>query len=357
MNQNEALSREEIISVIEGTSTARRVPFNIHFWVHPDTFGEKAEAVREILSKFPEDIQVQTLAIPAVFDAPPDHPDYRWVNWDDPYKDTSVGLDERIALPSWDRLGEVLDNFPDPAYPDLFALFDEPRDSRYRLGHWWFCLFERHWSLRGMTDALMDYYIEPDKVHLLFRAITDFYLRIVERAAKEQQCDGIWFSDDLGTQAGPFFSPEIFREFFKPYYREMFAKCHELGMHAWMHTCGNIEPFLNDWIEAGLDVVHPIQKHTMNETEIAKTYSRHITIFSGIDVQQVIPWGTPAEVKQEVRFLLDTFWRNGKCMLTAGNGINQDCPLDSLEAFFEEALEYGRLCAERSRHSGSDGST
>ena len=44
-------------------------------------------------------------------------------------------------------------------------------------------------------------------------------------------------------------------------------------------------------------------------------------------------------------------------MLTAGNGINQDCPLDSLEAFFEEALGYGRLCVERSGHSGADGNT
>lgn len=347
MQQHQALNREEIISVIEGKSIARRVPFNIHFWVHADTFGERAEAVRGILAKYPQDIQVQTLAIPAVFEAPAGFPDYRWVNWDDPYKNTNTGLDERIAMPGWDRLDEVLANFPDPEYPGLFDFFDQPRDTRYRLGHWWFCLFERHWSLRGMTNALMDYYVEPEKVHRLFRAVTDYYLRIIERAAVEQKCDGIWLSDDLGTQTGPFFSPDLFRTFFKPYYTEMCSKCHELGMHAWMHSCGNIEAFLPDWIEAGLDVIHPIQKHTMIEQDISSRYGGSITFFSGMDVQQVIPWGTPAEVKQEVRFLLDTFWRDGRCMLTAGNGINQDCPLESLEAFFEEALEYGQLCVER----------
>ena len=342
------LTREEIVSVIEGKSNARRVPFNIHFWVHTDTFGQKAQAVKEILSRYPQDIQVQTMAIPAVFDAPEDYPDYRWVNWDDPYKDTNVGMDERIALPDWARFDEVLKSFPDPEYPGLFDNFSKQRDPRYRLGHWWFCLFERHWSLRGMTEALMDYYIEPDNVHRLFRALTDFYVRIITRAAKEQHCDGIWISDDLGTQTGPFFSPEIFKEFFKPYYDEMISTCHELGMHTWMHVCGNIEAFLPDLIEIGLDVIHPIQKHTMIERDIAEKYGESITIFSGLDVQQVIPWGTPDEVRQEVRFLIDTFWRNGKCMLTAGNGINQDCPLESLEAFFEEALNYGTANALRS---------
>lgn len=345
MSQYEALTREEICSVISGESTARRVPVNIHFWVHPDTFGERETAVREILRRYPQDIQVQTLTIPAVFEAPQGFPDYRWVNWDDPYKDTSIGLDHRIALPEWGSLDEVIEFFPDPEYPGLFDLFSEIHDGRYRLGHWWFCLFERHWSLRGMTNALMDYYVDPDYVHKLFRAVTDFYLRIIERAAGEQQCDGIWFSDDLGTQAGPFFSPAVFREFFKPYYAELFTRCHDLGMHAWMHACGNIEPFLADWIEAGLDVIHPIQKHTMDEQKIVDTYGGNITFFSGLDVQQVIPWGTPEEVRQEVRFLMDTFWRDGKCMITAGNGINQDCTLESLEAFLAEAVEYGAICA------------
>ena len=346
MLQDKPLTREEIISVIEGKSIARRVPFNIHFWVHADTFGDRKEAVEAILAKYPQDIQVQTLAIPAVFDAPAGFPDYRWVNWDDPYRDTNVGLDHRIALPDWERLDEVLENFPNPEYPGLFDLFEPERDTRYRLGHWWFCLFERHWSLRGMTDALMDYYVSPDKVHRLLRAVTDFYVRIIKRAAAEKQCDGIWISDDLGTQTGPFFSPEIFRDFFKPYYKEIISTCHELGMHTWLHACGNIEIFLPDFIEIGLDVIHPIQKHTMVEAEIAGKYGGDITFFSGLDVQQVIPWGTPDEVRQEVRFLIDTFWQNGKCMITAGNGINQDCPLESLEAFLQEAVEYGRTRVE-----------
>jgi uroporphyrinogen decarboxylase len=103
----------------------------------------------------------------------------------------------------------------------------------------------------------------------------------MERGRKEAGFDAIFTSDDLGTQTKPFFSVEIFREFYKPYYKEMIDKAHELGMHFWMHACGNVERFIPEWIDIGLDVLHPIQKHTMDESEIAAKYGHQITIWSG----------------------------------------------------------------------------
>jgi hypothetical protein len=66
-----------------------------------------------------------------------------------------------------------------------------------------------------------------------------------------------------------------------------------------------------------------------------------------LDVQQVIPWGKPDEVRSEVRRLMDIYWRKGegRMLLTAGNGINEDCTLESLEAFFDEAVQYGAVKA------------
>lgn len=336
------LTRDEVISVVEGRSTARRVPIQIHFWIHPESFAERKSAVLEIMNRYPADLQICGLHVPDVFDAPDDDPEYRWVPFADPYRGKNVALDEQIAITDWAQLDEVLTHFPSADYPGL--LRDVPAaDGRYRLGHWWYCLFERHWTLRGMTNSLTDYYQYPDQVHRLYRALTDFYLGIMERGSKEQNFDGIFVSDDLGTQTQPFFSPEIFREFFKPYYRELFDKAHELGMHFWLHTCGDVEEFIPDWIEIGLDVLHPIQKHTMDERRVAERFGDQITIWAGLDVQQVIPWGTPEQVRAEVRYLLDTYWRHGegRLILTAGNGINEDCTLESLEAFFSEAVSYG----------------
>ena len=340
----EPLKKEEVRSVIEGKSIAGRVPIFIHFWVHPHAFGEREQEVRSLLARYPEDVLHIPFRMPNIFEVeePEEERGYCWIPYMDPFKGKTVPHDERIVITDWGELDEILEKFPDFNYPGLFA--DQyPENGRYRLGRWFFCLFERHWSLRGMTNALTDYYDHPREVHRLFQALTGFYIGAIERAREEQHADGIWTSDDLGTQTGPFFSTSIFREFFLPYYKKIFTRIRELGMHSWMHACGNVEPFIPDWLDAGLDVLHPIQKHTMSEPDIAGRFGDRLTIFSGIDVQQIIPWGTPEEVKAEVRYLIDTFWRpgEGKCMLTAGNGINQDCSLDSLEAFFEEALRYG----------------
>ena len=336
------LNREQVASVVEGRSIASRVPIDLHLWVHPAEFGDRRGEVEEILRRYPADTQIIPLRIPKVYDAPPDDPEYRWVNYERPGSEkTGAPIDARIAIDTWDRLDGVLSDFPDPRYAGLFEN-DAAADGRFRLAHWWFCLFERHWSLRGMTNALMDYYTDPESVHRLFRALTDLYIGWIERSHREISADAIFTSDDLGTQTAPFFSPDIFREFFKPYYRELIARAHALGMQFWLHACGNIEEFLDDFVEIGLDVIHPIQKHAMDEKKIAAGYGADICIWGGFDVQRIIPWGTPDEVRREVRFMMDTYHRpEGRFMFTAGNGINGDCTLESLEALFDEAFGYG----------------
>jgi uroporphyrinogen decarboxylase len=185
-------------------------------------------------------------------------------------------------------------------------------------------------------------------VHRLFRAVTDFYLVVMERAKTELGVDGVFTSDDLGTQTGPFFGPAIFKEFYRPYYKELIDKAHSLGLHFWLHTCGNIEKYMPEFINLGLDVIHPIQKYTMDEKRIARKYSKDICIWSGFDVQRTIPFGTAEDVRREVRFLMDTFQRpEGRMMFTAGNAVKGDCPIDSLAALFDEAFKYGAEIATK----------
>ncbi len=334
------LTRDEVADVIAGRGAARRVPLAISMWVHPESFGERRAAVEAILARYPQDVQFIQLGTPAVYQAPADEPEYRWVSYDAPPVASSGGLDAQVAIDDWAKLDDILAHFPDPASPHLLPNKPAP-DGRYRLGHWWFCFFERHWELRGMEQALTDYYDYPDQVHRLFSALTDFYCGAMTRAHEALGLDGIFTSDDLGAQAGPMFSPAVFREFFTPYYRRMIDHAHALGLHFWLHACGNIAPFLGDFIDLGLDVLHPIQKYTMDERAIAAAADGRLTFWAGLDVQQVIPWGTPDDVRREVRFLVDTFGRpTGRLILGAGNGINEDCPLASLEALLDEGLRY-----------------
>jgi len=338
-----ALTREEMIAVIEGRGAARRVPVLLHCWTSAEAFGAREAQARALLGRYPNDAQMIPFNLPDVYKAPPDAPEYRWVNYDDPNPGRKSGLDEQGAIDDWSRLDGILANFPDPAYSGALPADPPPPDGRYRIGHWWYCLFERHWQLRGMTRALTDYYTAPEAVHRLFRALTDFYLGLIERGRSELGLDAIFTSDDLGTQTSLFFSKEIFDEFYKPYYREIFNRVHELGMHFWLHACGCIKPILPDLVELGLDVIHPIQKYTMAERAIAEQFGRDICIWAGFDVQRIIPYGTAEDVRREVRFLMDTYWRpEGRFMITAGNGITGDCPLASLTALFEESFRYGQ---------------
>jgi len=101
-------------------------------------------------------------------------------------------------------------------------------------------------------------------------------------------------------------------------------------------------------METGIDVIHPSQKYTMEEKKIAEIIDGKMCVWAGFDVQQIIPYGTPDQVREEVRFMYDTYYRpDGRFFLAAGNHMTPDTPYESLEALLDEALEYGKVvCAK-----------
>ena len=338
---SEALSADQLRRVIEGRGGCDRIPMAYHFWTNPAIFGPHAEEAQALMDAYPCDIQSIFASMPQPAAAPPDDPSYQWI-YGATEKAHAGGIDSNVVLEDWERLDEILAHFPNPDYPNLFPQTVEDT-GKYRVVCWWYCLFERMWSLRGMENALTDFYFYPDETHRLFQALTDFYLRVIERAHDELHADAIFTSDDIGTQASQFFSEDIFLEFFKPYYKQLIDKAHSLGMHFWLHTCGNVLPFIPHLIEIGLDVLHPIQKYTMDEAEVVRRFGGQICFWAGFDVQRIIPYGTPEEVRREVRFLIDTYARpDGHLILTCGNGLTPDCPIDSFRALLEESFSYGQ---------------
>lgn len=333
-------TKKQMKDIIDGKNCYDRIPMMYNFWCSPDIFGVDSEKAKTLLNQYPYDAEVCPINIPQVFTAPEDDSQYKWI-YVDKKTEEGVGIDSIIAIDDWEELDDILEHFPDPNYVHLFPVTPSGQD-KYVLAQWWYCFFERLWSLRGMENALTDFYLYPEEIHRIFDKITDFYCRIMERAKEELGCDGIFTSDDIGTQTGPFFSLEIFREFFKPYYKRIIDKAHSLGIHFWLHSCGNIEEFIPEFIEIGLDVLHPIQKYTMNEADIAKKFGNDICIWAGFDVQQTIPYGTSEDVRREVRYLIDTYANcNGRFILTLGNGATPDTKIDSLEALLEESYNYG----------------
>jgi uroporphyrinogen decarboxylase len=136
--------------------------------------------------------------------------------------------------------------------------------------------------------------------------------------------------------------PEIFHEFMFPYYAEIGDTLREHGMHFWLHSCGDNTRLMDDLITAGVDVLHPIQKHCMDEEAIASEFGGRISFLAGIDVQHTLQEKDADGVRREVRFLMDTFdGPEGGMCIGAGNGIVSGTPLENIEAFLDESLRYG----------------
>ena len=339
------LKKQEVINVIEGKRTKERIPNLCSIWIYPEAFTGQEEEMRAWKAGQVCDVEEFFINMPGMTVGTEEDPEYCWMpaglN-----RNVKGGLDSSVYLEDWEEeelTEEMFEKFPSPEQVNLFP--DKNLDeSKYVLARWWYWLFERHWSIRGMENALTDFYLYPDEVHRLYQKLTDFYMRLLERARYEKHADGVFVSDDIGTQTGPFFSLEIFRTFFKPYYKQLIDKAHELGMHFWLHTCGNIELFMEDFIEIGLDVIHPIQKYTMDEAEIVRKYGGRICFLVGFDVQRVIPFGTVEEVREETRHLIEVFQRpDGRFMMTMGNGATPDWKRESLDALFEEIEKGGSV--------------
>ncbi len=333
-----------------------RVPMLIaQYWNPADAFGDRADDVLAIQREYPQDAYFIRVRRPLIWEDPREPtwiPGYTWMHAPPPPGEpVRAQKDASLAIRDWAQLDSMLDAWPDPGLPQLFQASPGEPDGeeakalagdRYMGIYWAYCLFERLWTLRGMENILCDFHENPGPVHRLLDAITDFHCAVISRGARELGARAVWTTDDIGMQTGPLFSLEVFRTFFRDRYARLIRTAHQHGMHFWLHSCGNIALFLDDLVSVGLDVLHPVQKYAMDERSTASRYGGRLTFWAGMDVQRTLPFGTPDDVRREVRFLVDTYDRpDGGCMITAGNGVTPDVPLENLRAFYDESYAYG----------------
>lgn len=338
----EPLTREEVKSLIEGKGV-RRPAIAMGHWVHIDEMNpEDQPVIEQLFEEYPEDVVVFYVKKPKLFDDTGNK--YTWC--DVPNADPSigrtgpVGIDEISAI-EWDVYDQISEECPDVNDPSMYSLAPED-DGRYRVawlsnGPW-----QKTNDYRGMANSLMDLYLEPEKMHHVAQRVTRFFKAAIVRGVKEAHIDGIAFGDDLGMQKGLFMSPEMFEEFYFPYYKEICDCAHEQGIHVWFHSCGDVKDLIPYLIKAGVDVLHPIQKYALNEVEIANTFKDDLSFWAGMDLQRVLPFGTKEEVIEEVHHFIDTFYQEGKgkLILTLNNRIQNNVPIENYTTFIKEAYHY-----------------
>ena len=335
----EPLPTAEVIKAIERTGGGN-IPLVVHKWWGVGLQEKYGSRLTEMASHYPDDIFAAFYTAPGDDKSTLPNPAYRWGYRED-YSDVakhSIGEMYEL-LPDWSELDLFLADFPNPNEPGNFhqvgtALKDA--GDRYKLGCWWMLFHERFWAIRGMENLMLDYYDHMDKLKLLGERLLEYYKVIVDKYAA-LGFDGIFTSDDLGHQLGPLMSPATFQELYLPLYKEFIAYVHSKGMHVFLHSCGDNTELMDFFVEAELDVLHPIQKGCMDEAHIASSYGDKMSFLVGIDVQHLLPEGTVDEVRTGIRRLIDTFHKpEGGLLLSAGNGIMPDTPLENIEAMLQE---------------------
>ncbi|NLG24314.1 MAG: methylcobamide--CoM methyltransferase [Clostridiales bacterium] len=337
------LTREQVIACVERRDN-RVIPAVMCRWWGEGLYERHGARLDALAAQYPDDVHQAWFVSPGGDTSPIANPSYRWGFQDDysSYQRHSIGGSIEL-LRDWDELDLFLADFPSPDEPGIMDGVVESlkqAGGKYRLGCFWRLFHEKLWEIRGMEHLMLDYYDNIDGLRTIGERLLAFHNRIVDRYA-ELGFDGIFTSDDLGHQGGPMMSPAVFRELYLPLYKAFIGHAHEKGLHVWLHSCGDNTVLMDMLIEAGLDVFHPVQKHCMDEEATARQYGGQIAFLYGIDVQNLLPNGTPDEIEREIAQMARIFrLRGGSVLFAAGNGIMGDTPIENIEAMLRAAYAY-----------------
>jgi len=230
--------------------------------------------------------------------------------------------------------------FPDPYRVGRFdqarALADRYRGQVFLFGKLGMALFERAWSIRGMTQLLLDMVERPEFVEeLLDRILLEWNLPIIELQLA-LGVDGFYFADDWGSKTRLLFSPKMWRRFIKPRLMIMYRRCQAAGVVIGQHSDGAVQSLFPDLIGLGLQVFNPLSPSIMDPPMVKETYGDQLCFYGGIDVEHTLPFGTPAEVRQEVRSRAEIMGRGGGYILQSSHTILDDVPMENVVAYIEE---------------------
>ena len=203
-------------------------------------------------------------------------------------------------------------------------------------------IFEASWYLRGLDTFMMDMALDEDYTNELMDKVMEYPHKMGMQFV-DAGVDMIWLGDDVATQLNMMISPDMWREYLKPRYAKMFAdfKARNKNVKLCYHSCGNLQSIVPDLIEIGLDVLNPIQPLAMEPTEFKKKFGDNLTMYGTLDVQKIMPFGTPSDVDKEVKRLVDGCGQGGGFILSPAHHIQADTSLENIEAFYSAAKKHG----------------
>ncbi|MGB8646190.1 MAG: uroporphyrinogen decarboxylase family protein [Anaerolineae bacterium] len=213
---------------------------------------------------------------------------------------------------------------------------------------WLLFAFERAHAMQGMDVFLLNMGLYPDFAQALLWKIHEQCKKLMGHFLDEagDNLDIIKIGDDLGTQSNLMISPQMYRRFLKPIHADFiqFIK-QRTKAKLFFHTDGDVFDLIPDFIEIGVDILNPIQTSAgrmSNLPELKKRYGDKLTFCGGVDTQRILPYGTPEEVRAEVRRVIDILSPGGGYMLASVHTIMNEVPPENVLAMVDAVVEYGR---------------
>jgi len=200
-------------------------------------------------------------------------------------------------------------------------------------------IYEWSWWLRGMEQFMMDLVSEPAMAEAVVRKVEEHTTRLA-LASAEAGVDVLCFYDDAGMQSGMQIAPALWQQFIKPAWRRVLnvVRARHPEVRFFFHCCGKIDAIVRDVIEAGFHVLHPVQPECMDFAAAYRRYSRDITLAATISAQRIFPFGSPDDVRREVRRLA-ALAADRRCFLMPSNRIQPETPWTNVVAFAKACRE------------------
>ncbi|MBN2265968.1 MAG: methyltransferase, partial [Candidatus Aminicenantes bacterium] len=193
------------------------------------------------------------------------------------------------------------------------------RSREFVLAKTWARPFELLQFIRGSENLYVDLVERPEGLFLLIETIHAFFKEEMELWASTE-VDALVFADDWGGQGTLLVAPDLWREIFKPLYRDYIEIAHRHGKYAFMHSDGHIAAILPDLVEIGLDALNA-QLFAMDIEAIGERFAGRLTFWGEVDRQWLLPYGTPSEIAAAVRRVWRALWRAGGAVAQCEFGI------------------------------------
>ena len=249
--------------------------------------------------------------------------------------DKDIGNVTGTILPEPTLNGYVFSDPLDQRYFEDIPGKIEQNGDRFRLFAIGFSLFERAWTMRGMENLLMDFCVNPEFVHELMGAITDYNIAQIEKAFTFD-IDGIELGDDWGQQRGLIMGYDFWKEFIYPYIKRTYKTIRDKGKYVFIHSCGDVDELFDDLVEIGVDCFNPFQPEVMDVMQLLKQYKGKLSFFGGLSIQKTLPFGTVKDVVNETRALIKA-GKEGGYILSPSHSVEGDAPVENIVAFIETA--------------------